>query len=94
MVRFYTGRLDEDALLKLVESQDPDESQRRECEAHYYLAMAYLLNAGEGLTIDRPDTARARVHFEQCLATGLKTFGEYVLAKHELALLQRDETQE
>jgi serine/threonine-protein kinase len=94
LVRFYTGGLDEDALLKLIESQDPEESQRRECEAHYYLAMAYLLDAGGGLTIDRPDTARAQVHFEQCLATGLKTFGEYILAKHELALLQKGETQE
>jgi lipoprotein NlpI len=93
LVRFYTGRLDQDELLELVESQDPEESQKRECEAHYYLAVAYLLGAGEGPTIDRPDTAKARVHFEQCLATGLKTFGEYILAKHELASLQGDDTE-
>ncbi len=74
--QFILGQIDETALLAAAEIRDKESVAGQRCEAYYYLGAMRLLHQ---------DTAGAREFFQKCVATGVMGFGEYQLAKAELA---------
>lgn len=88
-MQFYAGRLPEGEVLKAAGSVDPKTDKEQRCEAHYYLAMAYLLKLG-GVQGDGPSNAsKAQENLEKCAATGVTNFVEYQAAQAELKRLKK-----
>jgi lipoprotein NlpI len=88
LARFYAGETAEEKILEAAESDDEETDRRRKCEAYYYMGMAHVL--GVGAQRDAPlleREAKAREHFEKCLATSAATMPEYRSAKRELERL-------
>jgi tetratricopeptide (TPR) repeat protein len=75
VAHFYAGKITEDALLKAAESEDEKKDKEQKCEAYYYIGMMYLL---------KEDLPKAKDYFEKCVATDVKSFIEYGMAKAEL----------
>jgi Flp pilus assembly protein TadD len=89
IARFYTGETAEERVLETTESDDEETDRRRKCEAHYYMGMAHLMGAGAPSDAPPPEReAKAREHFEKCLATGATIIPEYQSAGRELKQLQ------
>jgi tetratricopeptide (TPR) repeat protein len=78
LARFLSGSLDEAALLAGPLAMNDQTGRERRCEAYYYAGMARLV---------KDDRTGARLCFERCLATELKTFYEYQFAQAELRRL-------
>jgi serine/threonine protein kinase/tetratricopeptide (TPR) repeat protein len=74
VVKLYLGAVDDGEVL----SQARRDWQR--CEAYYFLGA---------LALERGDTAQAREHFEESIATGVDTYLEYDFSRVELGLLDR-----
>jgi len=83
---FLTGRLSQADLLKAADSPDAaadnsETRQQRHCEAYFYVGTSHLL-AG-----DRP---AAKSFFQRCVATDVKTFYEFRMARVRLAAMQKE----
>jgi lipoprotein NlpI len=81
VIRFYSGEVAEEAVLKGAEAQDPERENERKCEAYYFLGIAHLLGVPDGV---EADTTLAMKYFENCVSTGVARFTEYKLAKQIL----------
>jgi len=80
VAHFYAGKITEDALLKAAESEDEKKEKEQKCEAYYYIGMMYSLK-------EKP--SKAKGYFEKCVATDVKSFIEYDMAKAELDRLYK-----
>jgi hypothetical protein len=86
VVDFYAGGISESLFIETMTEGMTWDIEAGTAIAHYYLGMAYLLNVGN-LSASGPDTAKARGHFEACLATADEEVEEYSCAKVELSRL-------
>ncbi len=84
IVHFYTGKIAEDELIKSSDNLDSQKDKEQKCEAFYYVGMAHLLKMEHARLSTPPSLEKAREYFEKCLATDVKNFREYELAKIEL----------
>jgi lipoprotein NlpI len=72
---FLLGKLDEAALLRAAENKDPKTNGWQQCEAWYFAGVMR-------------QKAEAAYCFRKCVATELKSFTEYRLARGELTRLK------
>ena len=75
---FLSGRESEESLFAHAKSGDSKKADGQRCEAWYYAGLKKRF-AG--------DKAAAAAHFRQCVATGQKSYSEYLLARAELQTL-------
>ena len=78
---FLTGGLPQPDFLEAANSTDPKTDKEQHCEAYFYIATIYLLSG---------DTRAAKSFFQQCIATDVKTFYEYRMAKVKLKELDAE----
>ena len=81
IAKFLGGSYDESAFLAAATTDRDDVTAKRRCEAFYYAGMLRLLA--------RENAVGARELFEKCVATKVTSFSEYLLAKVELARLDK-----
>jgi lipoprotein NlpI len=67
--------LSQDDFLKAANSSDLQNSQGQHCEAYFYVGIKHLLVG---------DTVAAKLFFQECVDTNMKTFYEYQMAQAEL----------
>jgi len=79
LLGFISGKLDEKSLFKRLEARGGLRYSEEECELNFVL--------GE-LALSRGEVDEARRHLRSCLATGVTSFVEYVIARHELQRLE------
>jgi tetratricopeptide (TPR) repeat protein len=85
---FYLGEATEEEVLEAAKSDDETLEQEQKCEAYYYIGMAHLLGVGAFGGAPPPEReAKAREHFEKCLATDAAITVEYRSAGRELERL-------
>jgi lipoprotein NlpI len=77
--RFLTGELSESDFLKAAGSTDPKTDKEQHCEAYFY--------AGIKLSHDG-NVPLAKSCFQQCIATDVKRFYEYRMARIKLKTLE------
>jgi tetratricopeptide (TPR) repeat protein len=80
VAHFYAGKITENALLKAAENEDEKKDKEQKCEAYYYIGMMYLL---------KEDLTKAKDYLEKCVATDVKSFIEYDMAKTELERIHK-----
>lgn len=74
--QFIAGQIDESAVLSAAETRDRESVAGQRCEVYYYMGEMRLVHH---------DAAGAREFFQKCLATGKLGYGEFQLARAELA---------
>jgi tetratricopeptide (TPR) repeat protein len=68
---FLLDEMSHDDFLKAADSTDAKKSSEQHCEAYFYIAIKHL-RAG--------NSASAKLSFQQCINTNVKTFYEYRMA--------------
>lgn len=73
--RFLPGELSESDFLKAAGSTDPRTDKEQHCEAYFYTGIKLLYDGNVSL---------AKSYFQQCIATDVKRFYEYRMARIKL----------
>jgi lipoprotein NlpI len=73
IVAMLLGKTSPDELLR--SASEGEDSLKRKCEAHFYIAHYYLVNSHNVL---------ARAHLQQCLDTGVTDYYEYKAAEVDI----------
>jgi lipoprotein NlpI len=76
---FLLDEISQDAFLNAADSTDAKKSSGQHCEAYFYIAIKFL-RAG--------NVASAKLFFQQCIDTNVKTFYEYRMARIKLKQLE------
>jgi len=79
LIRFVSGSVGEEELLRLAEDPDAQKSKERRCEASFYAAQPHLA---------KRDIPAARRLLEAAVATQMTGFVEWNLARRQLAALE------
>jgi lipoprotein NlpI len=77
--RFLTGELSESDFLKAAGSTDPKTDKEQHCEAYFYTGIKLSHDGNVSL---------AKSFFQQCIATDVKRFYEYRMARIKLKILE------
>jgi lipoprotein NlpI len=77
--RFLTGEMSEPDFLVAASSTDPKTDKEQHCEAYFYAGIRHSLNG---------DVSAAKSFFQRCIATDVKNFYEYRMARIKLKTLE------
>ena len=89
IVQFYCGIIDEQEVLQRVQADKIINKRRDLCEAYYYIGMAYLLNVVSSNSSTVVNQQKAVDYFKNCVATKVRDYWEYELARAELFRLEQ-----
>ena len=88
IIRYYAGYATEEAVLEKSMSDIGEARKLKQCEAYYYIGMAYLFNIPPSLHGTEPDTTRAVECFSKCVQAGVCRFVEHRYATAQLDRLK------
>ena len=85
VLRYLTGALTEDDLLRQAEHSNPRRQRERQCEVYYYLGAAALAD---------DDLDRAEDLFNRCIGLEVHNFYEHAFALRDLRMIEERRKEE